>query len=263
MYNEFEEYELYEHKRSDKVKWAISFILIIVLLAGLIGAWIMLLKPEEVPPEQEEGGSGHHGRRKERYNDQERKDPTDRIHSVRLSPLAETAYSLTATITPDNATNKAVDWTIVFVDASSAWATGKTVTDYVTVTPTANGALTANVECIKDFGEQIKVTATSRDNADVSANCLVDYTQKLSGVKSTFGSTVLTDGITKTFDLTKSGQAAETWKFDYTTSEYTVADEYTTTVKISFTESAAGYREHDRRDFDVGSGRYHGGNARV
>ena len=57
MYNEFEEYELYEHKRSDKVKWAISFILIIVLLAGLIGAWIMLLKPEEVPPEQEEGGA--------------------------------------------------------------------------------------------------------------------------------------------------------------------------------------------------------------
>lgn len=46
----------------------------------------------------------------------------------------------------------------MFVDASSAWATGKTVTDYVTVTPTANGALTANVECIKDFGEQIKVT---------------------------------------------------------------------------------------------------------
>lgn len=68
----------------------------------------------------------------------------------------------------------------------------------------------------------------------------MDYTQKLSGVKSTFGSSVLTDGITKTFDLTKSGQAAETWKFDYTTSEYTVADEYTTTVKISFTESAAG-----------------------
>ena len=240
MYNEFEEYELYEHKRSDKVKWAISFILIIVLLAGLIGAWIMLLKPEEVPPEQEEGGAVITEGEKNGITIRSVKIPQTEYPVYGISPLAETAYSLTATITPDNATNKAVDWTIVFVNASSEWATGKTVTDYVTVTPTANGALTANVECIKDFGEQIKVTATSRDNADVSANCLVDYAQKLSGVKSTFGSTVLMDGITQTFDLTKSGQAAETWKFDYTTSEYTVADEYTTTVKISFTESAAG-----------------------
>lgn len=54
MYNEYEDFELYEHKRSDKVKWVISFILIIVLLAGVVGAWVMLLKPEDTPPEQEE-----------------------------------------------------------------------------------------------------------------------------------------------------------------------------------------------------------------
>ena len=183
MYNEFEEYELYEHKRSDKVKWAISFILIIVLLAGLIGAWIMLLKPEEVPPEQEAGGAVITEGEKNGMTIKSMKIPQSDYGEYGISTMAETAYSLTATITPDNATNKAVDWTIVFVNASSEWATGKTVTDYVTVTPTADGALTANVACIKSFGEQIKVTATSRDNADVSANCLVDYTQKLSSVK--------------------------------------------------------------------------------
>ena len=156
-----------------------------------------------------------------------------------ISPMAETAYQLTATITPENATNKAVDWTIAFVNAESEWATGKTVTDYVTVTPTSDGALTANVECIKDFGEQVRVTVTSRDNTSVKANATVDYTQKLQSVKSTFGSTVLTDGMSKSFNLEASGQAAETWTHDYTTSAYTIADEYTTTVKISFTRNIA------------------------
>ena len=40
-----EDYELTAHKRSDKVKWVVSFLLIFVLLAGLVGAWVMLLKP--------------------------------------------------------------------------------------------------------------------------------------------------------------------------------------------------------------------------
>ena len=156
-----------------------------------------------------------------------------------ISPLAETAYSLTATITPEDATNKAVDWTVSFVDPSAEWAAGKTVTDYVTVTPTSDGALTANVECLQDFGEQIKVTVTSRDNTAVSADCLVDYTQKLESVKATFGSAVLSDGMTKSFDLSASGQAAQSWTFDYTTSDYTVADDYVTAVEISFAEGVS------------------------
>ena len=156
-----------------------------------------------------------------------------------ISPMAETAYQLTATITPENATNKAVDWTIAFVNAESEWATGKTVTDYVTVTPTADGALTANVECLQAFGEQVRVTVTSRDNTSVKATATVDYTEKLSSVKATFGSTVLTDGMTKSFDLDASGQPAEVWTFDYTTSAHTIADEYTTTVKISFADGVS------------------------
>ena len=176
-----------------------------------------------------------------------------------ISPMAETAYQLTATITPENATNKAVDWTIAWagyghhddpnagggifesVSAQSEdyWADGKTVTDYVTVTPTSDGALTANVECLQAFGAQVKITVTSRDNTDVKATATVDYTQKLQSVKSTFGSTVLSNGMTKSFNLSASGQPAEAWKFDYTTSAYTIADEYATTVKISFADGVS------------------------
>ena len=168
-----------------------------------------------------------------------------------ISPMADTAYQLTATITPENATNKAVDWTIAWNGGrgqggggssglrSSEWADGKTVTDYVTVTPTSDGALTANVECLQAFGAQVKITVTSRDNTSVKASATVDYTEKLSSVKATFGSTVLTDGMTKSFDLDASGQPAEVWKFDYTTSAHTIADEYTTTVKISFADGVS------------------------
>ena len=92
---------------------------------------------------------------------------------------ADTAYTLTATITPDNATNKAVDWTVSFVNPASAWASGKSVTDYVTVTPTSDGALTANVECLQAFGEQIKVIVTSRENAKATASCTVDYARRV------------------------------------------------------------------------------------
>ena len=234
MYSEYEYYELYAHKRSDNVKWVVSFLLIFVLLAGLIGAWVLLLKPEESAPEQNEGGAIITEGEGNGIKLMSAKIAPEDYAANGISAMAETAYQLTATVTPENATNKAVDWAVAFVNPSGEWATGKTVTDYVTVTPTADGALTANVECVKDFGEQVRVTVTSRDNTSVKANATVDYTQKLKGVNATFGSTRLWNGMKKSFDLDASGQPAEVWKFDYTTSAHTIEDEYTTTVKISF-----------------------------
>jgi hypothetical protein len=105
--------------------------------------------------------------------------PAENYAEYGISAMAETAYLLTATITPESATNKAVDWSVAFVNPASEWATGKTVTDYVIVTPTSDGALTANVECKKAFGEQIKVTVTSRNNAEATAECTVDYARKI------------------------------------------------------------------------------------
>ena len=53
------------------------------------------------------------------------------------------------------------------------------MTDYVTVTPTSDGALTANVECLQAFGEQVKVTCTSRQNTKASASSMVDYARHI------------------------------------------------------------------------------------
>ena len=105
--------------------------------------------------------------------------PAEEYAEYGVSALAESAYTLTATIEPVDAANKTVDWTIAFVNPSSAWASGKTVTDYVTVTPESDGALTATVENLGAFGEQIKVTVTSRDNPEAFAECTVDYAKRI------------------------------------------------------------------------------------
>ena len=92
---------------------------------------------------------------------------------------ASEGITLTATVSPETADNKAVDWAVSFINPSSSWASGKTVTDYVTVTPTSDGALTANVNCLKAFGEQIKVTVTSRVNPEAKAECTLDYARRI------------------------------------------------------------------------------------
>lgn len=93
----------------------------------------------------------------------------------------EMTVNVIATITPNDAANKAVDWSVAFVNVSSAWANGKAATDYITAEPTTDGALTATVTCKAAFGEQIKITVTSRDNPDASASCTVDYKQQFTG----------------------------------------------------------------------------------
>ena len=104
-----------------------------------------------------------------------------------VSAIAESAYILTASVTPSDAGNKAVDWAIGFKNANAAWASGKTVTDYVTVMPTSEGSLTARVECKAAFGTQIVVTVTSRENRSASATCTADYQQRLIGYGFWFG----------------------------------------------------------------------------
>ena len=88
------------------------------------------------------------------------------------------SVTVTATLTPSTAANQKVDWAVAWVNASSSWASGKTVTSYATVTTSSDGALTATVNCLQAFGEQIQVTVTSRDNIDVTANCTLDYAMR-------------------------------------------------------------------------------------
>lgn len=86
--------------------------------------------------------------------------------------------TITASIIPASALDKRVNWSVEWVDSSSEWAKGKTVTDYVTVTADTTDSRIATVNCSAPFGSQIKVVATSVANEQATANCLVDYYKK-------------------------------------------------------------------------------------
>ena len=149
-----------------------------------------------------------------------------------VSAQAETAYTLTATVLPEKASNKAVDWTVSFVNPASAWATGKTVTDYVTVTPTADGALTANVECLQAFDEQIKVTVTSRNNADATATCLVDYAERVSGYTLTLSNGGVTISSSDPEYTVTGKSSVSISKGEYTKTVGTIEENFTGTYVI-------------------------------
>lgn len=99
--------------------------------------------------------------------------------------------TITATVSPDNsADNTGLDWSMAFKNPSSEWATGKTLADYMTLTPSgtdAAGSKTVSVKCLKPFGEQIVITATSQDNPEVTASCTADFAQRIESATLKFG----------------------------------------------------------------------------
>ncbi len=159
-----------------------------------------------------------------------------------ISEQAETAYQLTATIQPADATDKTVDWSVSFVNPSSAWASGKTVTDYVTVTPTSDGALTANVENLQAFGEQIKVTVTSRDNAEATAECVVDYVKRVTGISVKLAYQAETINVDSSSEETVIPSSFANLHYSGITPVEgvgTISDEFTYTVKIKGSSTVA------------------------
>lgn len=81
--------------------------------------------------------------------------------------------TLTATVLPEDAPNKSVDWSVEwYVNNEGEDAI---VTDYVTVTPTEDGALTATVTCYKGFaGSTFMIWAKTRVGG-FATNCIVRY----------------------------------------------------------------------------------------
>lgn len=178
-------YELYEHKRSDTVKWLltlIAFIVVGIMLAGIICGWF---EKEETESEEQADipaysfivGNGEGNRMS--------------LTSVRNSAVTGESVTITATVEPDNeAENTGVDWTATWKNAESVWASGKSVSDYVTITPGGEdyaASKSVTLENLQPFGEQIVVKATARDDPEITATCTADYAQKPVNFTLSFG----------------------------------------------------------------------------
>lgn len=187
-------YELYEHKKSDTVKWVltlIAFIVVGVLIAGLIAGWFD--KKEDAPAAVTEQTAAIDGGLSVTPVSANgiRLMAGERVVDAGVSSQAETtSYTVTATIEPAGALQKA-DWSLSWANGSSSWASGKTVTDYVTVSTSEDGGLTATVTLVKPFSEQIILTAAARGNSSKTATCTVDYQQRLVVNSLKFGNVAL------------------------------------------------------------------------
>ena len=227
-----------KHKKSDGVKWVLTAIAVLLLAVAVTAAITQGFKTwnpygwfdekEETPVEEKFGGMVIGDSVGDGISVKSIPIARANYAANNVSPQAESAYMLTATVTPEDATNKAVDWAVSFVNAESEWATGKTVTDYVTVTPTADGALTANVECLEAFGEQIQVTVTSRDNAEATASCTVDYAKRMTDAQLAFG-----------------GQEVDSFVLD--------SEHKNNALRASFTSSTIGYTVTPSYTYSVGT----------
>lgn len=112
-----------------------------------------------------------------------------------ISTLAESAFSLTVTITPSNATYQSVDIVARWKNAQSEWASGKSVSDYLIINQTSDGSLTATGTVLQAFSEPIEITATLRGQEEITAKAQVDYVGTLNMNLNNDGASDVTDDV--------------------------------------------------------------------
>lgn len=94
---------------------------------------------------------------------------TAKVQAVSLSMNAaavmaangSVSKTLTAYVYPEDAKNKAVDWTIEWLDTEET----KDISDYLTLVPDSDGRATAQLTCLQAFDGEALVTVTSREGA--------------------------------------------------------------------------------------------------
>ena len=194
--------ELYEHKRSDTVKWVLTlfaFILVGVMLAGVILGWFD--KKEEPPAEEEQTEQVAVMDCEGNAMDEDTIYPMPEKMSFSAAafaqPLAQFGEPSGTTVTspqsvdvrieayvyPESAANKAVDFSVAWGNAPTHGS--ESITDYLTVTPDSDGSTTATVSCKKSFGDDtIIITVTTREGG-YTATCTVSFTGIASGIEIT------------------------------------------------------------------------------
>ena len=240
-------YELYEHKRSDTVKWVltlISFILVGVMLAGIILGWF-----EKDDAEEEQAGAPAYS-----FIVGNSEGNRMTLTSVRNNAVTGESVTITATVEPDNeAENTGVDWTAAWKNAESVWASGKSVSDYVTLTPGGEdyaASKSVTLENLQPFAEQIIIKATARDDPGITATCTADYAQKPVNFSLSFGEVSCNFGgdTDVTLEINANAETAPGGAADaqFTKSEvYSLSQEFTVSYELTgkkfMSYTASGY----------------------
>ena len=113
MYQEFN-----QHKRSDTIKWIVAFSLIIVLMAGVIASILIAVRADKSDKnaapvvELEDGSLVVKDSVATAYNMPAKLMFAASSAPRKAKPGHTVSIKLTATVTPIEAENKAVDWSV-------------------------------------------------------------------------------------------------------------------------------------------------------
>lgn len=120
-----------------------------------------------------------------------------------VSEEAENAVKIKVNFTPANTTDKRLQASLSFKNAQSTWASGKTVTDYVTASVNQQEIL---LTCAEAFGEQIELRINT-NHENVYATVAVDYIARPTEVFFNIGSLTQTgmNNSTPTYTFYNSG----------------------------------------------------------
>ena len=120
---------------------------------------------------------------------------TSGVMLLSASPMALTAnasyveQTLTATVLPATASNKAVDWSVAWADERNT----VNISNYVTVTPASDGSTTATVTCKAKFTGNAIITVTTREGG-YTATCIVSFVGKPTDITVSSSLTEQSDG---------------------------------------------------------------------
>ena len=165
--------ELKKHKTSDKIKWwltLVAFVLIVATIAGMLLGYIKPITKTEEPVNQgQEESASVSGFQSKFVN-------TEHVKIMSAMPMMSVAnesyaeQTVTAKVLPETAINKMVDWTVAWADNTNT----ANVTDYVSVTPASDGSTTAYVRCYQEFNGDAIVTVTTRESG-YTAEIIVSF----------------------------------------------------------------------------------------
>ena len=176
---------LNQHVKSDKVKWIVTgvvMLLMLVLIGGLIASVVTETNPKEwfekpveeqpetpdeetlLPDEDETPGAD--------FETNIENSAQVMLAVGAATTAAEGQYvekTITATVLPESAPDKTVDWFVAWEDGSDA-----DIDNYVQVIPDADGSCNAAIRCYAAFEGTIVVTCVTRDGG-FSATCEVTF----------------------------------------------------------------------------------------
>lgn len=147
--------------------------------------------------------------------------------SLAAANSAGVSVSLTATVLPEDAPDKSVDWSVAWLVPVE----GEEVTDYVTVTPTSDGSNVATVTAYQAFED---------------ASIIITVTTRVGGFTATC--TVLYEGVPEYLDFVFEGEAySSTQEIEVTTGQT-----YSAEIRSNNALGEAGSKYDDFEIFEIG-----------